>query len=357
MKPAPHSKRNYEDTKLLVVKNGGKKIMHSTAGHLGDFLENGDLLVINRSGTLPSSFSGETERTGEFIEIRLATFLGNDLSEFRRWKAVSFGQGSWRQPTERRGPAPKLQVGDKILLGKDLTAVVRVVDPKFNRLIEIEFQSQHLVQALYQIGKPIQYSYLKEELQIWDQQTAFSGPPISVEPPSAAFPLNWKLLFELQKKGIGIASILHGAGLSSTGDPELDRRLPLEEYYQVPKETIEAIKRAKAQGRRVIALGTTVTRALETVFQNPSKVSLQGQTKLRLGPASKLKIVDGMITGMHEIGTSHAEMMLAFGPSHSKMLQEIEKQTQDYRSHEYGDLALLIRSKDSEQIHFLKWLF
>jgi S-adenosylmethionine:tRNA ribosyltransferase-isomerase len=165
------------------------------------------------------------------------------------------------------------------------------------------------------------------------------------------------LLFELQKNGVQISPILHGAGLSSTGDPALDRRFPLDEFYDIPKETLEKIQLAKKHSRRVIAVGTTVTRALETAFQNSRPTASKGRTALRLGSSSHLKVVDGLLTGMHEIGTSHAELMLAFSSRGSKMLYAIDQETRDYHSHEYGDLMLLLRQSAPGPRYYLRWLF
>ncbi len=221
MIPAKTSQRYFEKTKLIVVQ-GPDQISHTEVGEIGAYLRAGDLLVVNRSSTLPSSFFGRLAHSSEPIELRLAAFRGENARELSKWAAISFGAGDWRLPTEERGPSPQLVVGDLVCFGSDLTARITKVDPQFSRLVELEFAAPELVRSLYAHGKPIQYSYLTEELQVWDQQTLFSGPSLSVEPPSAAFPFQWEMLLALKKQGVAVATLLHSAGLSSTGDPALD---------------------------------------------------------------------------------------------------------------------------------------
>jgi S-adenosylmethionine:tRNA ribosyltransferase-isomerase len=338
MKPATTSKRLLEEAKLLVLSPKAK-IIHEKMGALGDFLNPGDLLVVNRSATLPSSFRGYLKRTGEFIEIRLAAFQGTNPSQLDNWLGISFGLGDWRIPTEKRGVPPTVVRGDQIILGKDLMAEVTHIEDQ--RILGIKFISSSLQENLYKYGKPIQYSYLKEELEVWDQQTIFSGPPISVEPPSASFQFTWKLIFQLQKKGVRLAHLLHGAGLSSTGDSYLNSLLPLKEWYEVPRETVDMINTTKRKGHRVIAFGTSVLRALESARQKEELVAGSGKTTLKITPGYKFHHVDGLITGMHELGTSHMEILNAFCPTHLIKKAYKEAIEKAYRGHEYGDISLL----------------
>lgn len=343
MKPARTSQRHFENTRLLVVQNGGTHIQHSQVKNLSDFFNKGDLLVINKSGTLPSSFRGRILRSGAAIELRLASFQGANTNDFSHWRAVSFGEGDWHKPTENRGPAPELKLHDQIRISENLTAHVQSIHEKYNRLFSIEFKSSRLMEELYRSGKPIQYSYLEEDLKVWDQQTLLAGAPISVEPPSAAFALNWATLFKLQEKGVQVATLLHSAGLSSTGDDNFDQAFPLDEYFEIPNETIAAIQQTKAQRGRVIAVGTTVTRALESAYLHSEIIQQKGRTTLRLSANTQLKVVDVLLTGMHEPDTSHANLMEAFAKPGVALIPKIEEVSKDYRSHEYGDLTLLAR--------------
>ncbi len=350
------SQRQYGKTKVMIVRHETiespyntyscdsrdkrKKITHETVAHLGEYFHAGDLLLINTSGTLPASFRGFIERSGIEIEMRLAAFRGTSIRDLREWSALSFGAGDWRNPTENRGKPPALSFRDRILIGKDLEMEVVAQIGGVDRLFHIEFLSSDLIPAIYQFGQAIQYSYHSESLKEWDIQTLFSHSPISVEPPSAAFPFTWDLLLALMKKGVRIETVLHSAGLSSTGDSELDALLPLEEYYEVSEKTLQAIEETHTRQRKVIALGTSVTRAVESAVQSGKH---QGLTNLKLGPASSIQVIDTLITGMHEAGSSHWELMKAFcdDPTLSQVISEAEKF--HYRSHEYGDLTMIDR--------------
>ncbi len=339
MKPATQAKRYFENTKMMIVSaNDPNKISHKTVAALPDILTAGDLLVVNSSGTLPSSFRGIIRRLGLPIEIRLAAFRGENTNDLRRWSAVSFGHGDWRWTTETRGLPPPLIVGDEIEVSPTLRISVTNINPGVSRLLQVEFHSQQLTKDLYTFGQPIQYSYHEKALEIWDQQTLFAGPPISVEPPSASFPLTWDLLLKLQQRGVRIVPILHSAGISSTGSAELDRLLPLEEYFEVPLSTMDAIQSARQNGGRIVALGTSVTRAVESAF---AQEKMSGLTDLKLGPTSKIRAVDILITGMHEEGSSHSELMKAFCGCEMLSLSETQADERQYLSHEFGDLTLL----------------
>lgn len=336
MKPAKNSKRRFEHTKLLVIGEGHE----SRIGNLGDIVrefDGSEVLVVNRSGTLPASFHGRHVSSGKMIEIRLASYQG----ELHSWLAVTFGEGSWKVPTENRKQPPQLEPRQVIEIGHDLQAVVESVDVEFNRLIRIRFESESLVQRLYQYGRPIQYSYLEEDLEVWDQQTLFAGPPISVEPPSAGLNFSWRQIFELQKKGVEVVPIRHGAGLSSTGSELLDQKLPLAEWFSIGESSAGRINSAKKEGRKIFALGTTVARALESAIANGEVVAQGGLTTLRLGSDYKLQVVDGLITGMHEPGSSHLELLNSFCPRERTQRLYALAGKDGFLAHEYGDLAFL----------------
>ncbi len=339
MRATANAKRSFENTKMLIVDPKTiTKIDHGTVADLLKFFNPGDLLIVNVASTLPASFKGKIKRTAEDIEFRLAAFTGPSTSDLRRWSAISFGAGNWRSSTESRGAPPKLVENDVVEISDALQLKIKKVDLRSTRLLEIEWISSNLLHELYQEGKPIQYSYLEQDLAIWDQQTIFHGPPVAVEPPSAAFPLTWDLLLKLKNKGVSIAPIIHSAGISSSGNSELDALLPLSEYYEVPNETLLKVQSTQRNGRRVAAVGNSVTRAIESAIATGNTTGL---TSLKLGPLSQLHGIDVLITGMHEEGSSHAELMHAFCDHETLKLAEDEANRKEYRSHEYGDLMLL----------------
>lgn len=351
MRPARTSQRWGGDTKLLVL-NGKDQIQHTTVHHLIDYLNAGDLLIVNTSGTLPSSFHGHLQRTGEAIEIRLAAFQGPNPAHLHKWLAFSFGKGDWTIPTEHRGSPPRLIAGDKITFGPELS--LEIVSCQQERFLEVKFLSPQLEQSLFQYGKPIQYSYLTENLAVWDQQTIFSGPPISVEPPSASFPFTWESVFSMQKKGVQVANILHGAGISSTGSTELDQLLPLTEWYDIPEATAIKFHHAKQNHQKIIAMGTTVLRALESSWDGKQLRQGQGLTNLKITPDYKIQTANALVTGMHEVGTSHMNILDSICPIDHIRAGYIEAEQLGYRSHEFGDIAYLELSAPQAEVVRLK---
>ncbi len=339
MKFATSSSRRLEHSRLLVISNDGE-ISHSTAGNLPDFLNQGDVVVVNDAATMPSSLSGILKPSGEHIEIRLGQAL-----EFPKWKVILFGKGDWRTPTENRTPPPVVTTGSVLEFPGQLTArVLDICNGVSERLIEVEFLESETMfwRKFYAAAKPIQYSYLKTDLELWDQQTVFSGPPIAIEPPSASFPLTWDIMFRMQKKGVEILSLSHGTGLSNTGVNAIDKILPFPEPYFISLDVQERILQAKSQGRRIIAIGTGVVRALESWAGRKTNGDIKEVATLKLTPEFKRKIVTGIFSGLHEPGASHIDLLTSFVSPGILARAYAEAEGRDYLWHEYGDVCLIL---------------
>jgi S-adenosylmethionine:tRNA ribosyltransferase-isomerase len=195
-------------------------------------------------------------------------------------------------------------------------------------------------------GRPVQYSHIGVPLRLWDVWTAIAGAPVAFEPPSAAFLLDARLLGELRHRGVRLATLTHAAGLSSTGDPDLDARLPLDERYTIPARTARLVKAARRRGRRVVALGTTVVRALEhsALVHGRVRAGTAWATQ-RIGAATTLRVVDAIISGTHEPGTSHYELLRAFAADETLRRAARELDARGYRTHEFGDSVLIAASR------------
>jgi S-adenosylmethionine:tRNA ribosyltransferase-isomerase len=302
----------------------------------------GDLVVVNDAATLPASLHATTD-DGARLEVRLAGPVRGVAS----WAAVLFDDGDWRTRTERRGPPPKLAVGAVLHFGAGLCARIGHVSAISPRLVRLDFAAAEdaLWPALYRAGHPVQYSHLASDLALWDAQTAFGGRPWSVETPSAARPLARKSLAALHARGVAIASVTHAAGLSATGDPAIDRALPLPERSEVPAATVGAVARAKARGGRVVAVGTSTTRALEgnALAGGGRLIAACGVTTLRIGPAFRPRVVDGILSGLHEAGTSHHALLGAFAPPRLLALALAHAEATGARGEEFGDALLVLR--------------
>lgn len=339
MRAAERPVQRHPDARLLVVDADGT-LRHTPRARLVEQLAAGDLLVVNDAATIPASLHGSLAGTGQEVEVRLAARRSLAPDDVHLWTGVVFGAGDHRTRTEDRPPPPELRPGDSLRLGPLTARLVALLGHP--RLVELRFAGspESVWAGLSRHGRPIQYAHVAEPLALWDVWTPFAGPPAAFEPPSAGFVLDWTLRAELAARGVEVATLTHAAGISSTGDPELDARLPLDEPYDIPRATALAIGRARAQGGRVVALGTTVARALEHAAARGLRPG-PGVADQRIGPDTRLRVVDAIVSGVHEPGESHYELLRAFAPASvlRRMVGELEEA--GYRNHEFGDSVFL----------------
>jgi S-adenosylmethionine:tRNA ribosyltransferase-isomerase len=319
-------------------------------GDLPRLLAGGDLLVVNDSATLPASLHGRLE--GEPVEARLAGRRIDDASG-ALWDAVLFGAGDWRTRTEDRPPPPAAAPGARLVFARDLSALVVAVSALSPRLVTLRFEADDdaFWSALYRCGRPVQYAYTAAALELWHTQSAYAARPWSVEAPSAGRPLSPSLLAALGQRGVRVAALTHAAGLSSTGDAALDRALPFPERYDLPVATLRAIEATRARGGRVVAVGTTVVRALEgcAAAHAGRLVAGEGVTDLRLHRGFRPAIVDGLLTGMHEPEASHFALVEAFAPRAALLAAHAHAEAAGYLAHEFGDSMLILPARAAAQ--------
>jgi S-adenosylmethionine:tRNA ribosyltransferase-isomerase len=331
--------------RLLEVDVGTASFRDRLVEDLPSLLAPGDLLVVNDAATLPASLFA-TAPSGDRVEIRL---LGEN-AERGTFGALLFGAGDWRTPTERRPAPPELAAGTLLrnASAPELAARIVAVDERAPRFVELRFSADRSAfwPALYRSGRPIQYSHVSGPLELWHVQTRFGSRPWASELPSAGRPLSWELLLGLRRRGVEIAHVTHAAGLSSTGSPELDRLLPRAERYEIPGATASAVEQTRRTGGRVIAVGTTVVRALEAAASLPGGLGPRsGVAELVIGPGFTPRVVDGIFTGQHEPSTSHFALLEAFAPR--KLLEAAFEHAvrAGYLHHEFGDSWLVRHAK------------
>jgi S-adenosylmethionine:tRNA ribosyltransferase-isomerase len=341
MTPATWPRPEPGEDRLLRIDPAARSVRDARLHDLARELRRGDLLVVNDAATLPASLRGRGP-AGQELEMRLA-----GAGEAGEWWAVLFGGGDWRTRTEHRPPPPRLGPGDRIGIGGDLTAEVRRVDEASARLVAVAFDraGADLWSALYRHGRPVQYSHLRAPLSLWHVQTGYAARPWAVELPSAGRPLTAGARDALEGRGVGLVALTHAAGLSSTGDPSLDARLPLPERFEIPARTVRAVDDARARGGRVVAVGTSTVRALEgqAALHHGRLVPGAAVTHLVLGPGHRRRVVDGVLTGLHEPGSSHFEMLKAFAPEGLLREAYAHAEAAGYLGHEFGDSSLILR--------------
>jgi S-adenosylmethionine:tRNA ribosyltransferase-isomerase len=323
-----------DHVRLMVIERAGGRIQHTRFDHLGEYLRAGDLLVFNTSRTLPAALDGCAAPVGPCIEIRLAEHLPDDS-----WLALLLCQ--------RGDPfACGLRSGMQINFGEGLTGAIEERDERIPRLWRLRFSKSgaELMDLLYKLGRPIRYEYVSAPWNLDYYQTVYAREPGSAEMPSAGRAFTWRLLFDLQRRGIETAYVVLHTGLSSYMDDELDAQHPAsEEEYFISDNAAEKINRKREQGGRVVAVGTTVVRALEAVAGEQGRIKAgHGYTRLHVTAQHQLKAVDGLLTGLHEPEASHLDLLTAFLPAEQIRAAYEEAVRLGYLWHEFGDLNLIV---------------
>jgi S-adenosylmethionine:tRNA ribosyltransferase-isomerase len=343
MIPATIPVQRPADAKLLVVDNGGV-ITHHPRRYWLDSLRRGDLVIANDAATIPASLSGRHLKTGLPIEIRLAARRSLSPTDVECFSAVAFGAGDFRTPTERWPLPPAMDAGDILELGPLRAAVTRTLGHP--RLVDLHFAGtpDTIWAGLARHGRPIQYSHLVNPLALWDVWTVVAGPPVAFEPPSAGFVLDWQTVLEMRRRSIQFATLTHAAGISSTGDETLDARLPFDEPYRIPSSTARLVEQARRESRRIVAIGTTVVRALEhSAGVNGRVVAGEGMATQKITDTTMLVVVDALLSGVHEHETSHYRLLGAFADQPTLERADLAMNSLGYRNHEFGDSVLIER--------------
>lgn len=358
MKPATRP-RGLRKLRILVVgaaDGAGDGQSGATETHparaLPDLLRAGDLVVVNDASTLPASLYARTA-SGEALELRLvgATDVDGGAVHFT---AAVLGSGDWHTRTEDRPAPPYLSAGDDLAIGDELVAHVLARSVLSDRLVHVELGLREAMAdpaavwaALYRAGRPVQYAHVPEPLALWDVQNAWAGRPWAVEMPSAGRAIDIGTLLALRARGVEVAVITHAAGVSATGHPEIDARLPLPERFEVSEATARAVNRTRARGGRVIAIGTSVVRALESAARasapsiDGALQAAAGVTDLLLGPSTPRQVVDAVLTGVHESDTTHFTLLEAFADRETLDGALASAVGEGLLGHEFGDAWLV----------------
>ena len=352
---APPEARGFarDEVRLMVSYRSDDRVVHSAFRDIGDFLEAGDVLVINTSGTMNAALHAERE-DGTALELHLSTRLPADL-----WIV------ELRRPTgAATEPFRYAIVGETLRLAGGATVTLHAPyasgspRTKGSRLwISSLDLPGPLEEYLERYGFPIRYGYVRESWPSSYYQTVYATETGSAEMPSAGRAFTPKLITRLVARGVQVAPLILHTGVASLEDNEP----PYEEFYRVPPETARLVNAARVSGRRVVAVGTTVVRALETVT-DPDGTTHPGEgwTSLIVTPERGIRSVDAMLTGLHEPRSTHLAMLEALvereppaPASRSRRTQattgrehlEIayaEALREGYLWHEFGDLHLIL---------------
>jgi S-adenosylmethionine:tRNA ribosyltransferase-isomerase len=325
---APADARGLERDEVRLLVSTPEGHTHDHFYNLPYYLQPGDVLVVNHSATMPASLPA-SGAPGAFI-VNLSTHFGNDL-----WLAEP------RWSASQPGPLPLKPSERLTIAGLD----ARYVAP-YPRLPDLAFIVIHgdIRAAMTRFGQPIRYGYIEQPYPLEHYQTVFASVPGSAEMPSAAYPFTAQVVAGLEKRGVELAGIVLHTGVSSLEvEADVVEAHPLyPEPFCVPAETGEVVNRARRDGRRVIAVGTTVIRALESAWDGQAVRPAAGYTRVYIHPRRGVHTVDGLITGLHDPVTSHLAMLYALAGQSLIRSAYAEAIRAGYLWHEFGDSHLIL---------------
>lgn len=320
-----------DDVRLLVSHRAENRVTHQAFRDLPHMLAPGDLLVINTSATIPAALHAQTTG-GVLLEIHLSTQLADTC-----WAIEA------RQIGEHAtAPFFPVHPGDTLRLPGGATA--RIEQP-YNSTAPTRLWRatldlpQPIFLYLANHGFPIRYDYTREAWPLAAYQTVYASEPGSAEMPSAGRAFTPDIITRLVARGVQIVPLVLHTGVASA---ELHEP-PYAEYFHVPAPTARAVNAARAAGSRVIAVGTTAVRALETVAHADGSMEAgEGWTELVITPAHGIRTVDGLLTGLHEPRASHLAMLETLVGREHLALAYTAALREAYLWHEFGDLHLLL---------------
>jgi S-adenosylmethionine:tRNA ribosyltransferase-isomerase len=319
-----------DEVRLLVARRGG--VEHTSFRALPQALEPGDLVVVNTSATRAAAVDG-WRADGRNVVVHFATALDD---------------GTWvvelRPPGRSVGPVGDAAAGERVGLPSGARLELLTAHP------DAALQSSRLWRArvavegpvtdlLARRGRPVAYAYVPDRWPLESYQTVFALHPGSAEMPSAGRPFSTEVVTGLVSRGVAVAPLALHTALSSPEEGEP----PQAERYDVPAATARLVEHTRRHGGRVVAVGTTVTRALETVAGEDGRVLPgAGWTDLVLGPDRPVRVVDGLVTGWHPPGASHRRLLEAVAGPALVEAAYAAAEAEGYRWHEFGDSCLLL---------------
>ena len=315
--------------RMMVSYVGTGEIVHSTFSMLPAFLGEGDLVVVNTSGTLPAALDG-IGPDGEPVVVHLSTNLSGDRWVVEPRRPDGAGTERWKGP-----PPPR-----RLALSGGGTLVLESPYGPAGRLWVAELSVPgRLLSWLAVHGRPIRYRHVPRPWPLSTYQNVYATEPGSAEMPSAGRPFTPEVITRLVAKGVGVSPIVLHTGVASLEADEL----PYPERLRVPDATADGVDATRRRGRRVLAVGTTVVRALETSAGPDGRARpVEGWTDLVVSGERGVRLVEGLLTGWHEPASSHLLLLEAMCGRERLESFYAEALVSGYRFHEFGDVHLVL---------------
>ena len=317
-----------DHSRLMVLHKESGEVEHRHFYDVIDYLNPGDCLIVNDSRVLPARLYGQKEGTGGHMEFLLLQNLGND-----QWETLA-------KPGKKAKPGAVFTFGD----GK-LRAVVKEVKEDGNRIVQFFYEGSFYA-ILDEIGQMPLPPYIKEKLQDKERyQTVYSHEVGSAAAPTAGLHFTPELMEKIRRKGIAIGFVTLHVGLGTfrpvSVENVLDHKMHAE-HYSMPAETAELIQKTKQNGGRVIAVGTTSCRTLESVAaQHGGICECEGWTDIFIYPGFQFQVLDALITNFH-LPESTLVMLVSALAGRENILHEYETAVKEkYRFFSFGDAMLI----------------
>lgn len=320
-----------DHSRLLFLNKDTGKCEHYHFYDILDLLEEGDLLVVNDSRVIPARLYGTKKDTGASIELLLL-----EQKEENVWETLV-------KPGKKAKPGVKIVFGDGLLEGEILETI-----EGGNRLIRFTYEGESIFPILEQIGQMPLPPYITEKLQDNERyQTVYSHELGSAAAPTAGLHFTEDLMNRLKAKGVTIAKVTLHVGLGTfrpVKEEEITDHKMHSEHYHLTQETAELINQTKAKGKRVIAVGTTSCRTLETVGQSQSfpLKEQEGYTEIFIYPGYQFKVLDGLITNFHLPESTLIMLVSAFAGYDSTMSAYNLAVKEGYRFFSFGDAMMIL---------------
>ena len=318
-----------DSSKMMVLSKEDGSILHKHFYDVVDMLNDGDCLILNDSRVLPARIFGNKEDTGASVEFLMLRQIENNT-----WETLA-------------KPGKKAKVGTKFVFGDGImTGTVRDVTEEGNRIIDFECE-ESIYTALDKIGQMPLPPYITEKLNDKERyQTVYSNEIGSAAAPTAGLHFTKELLQKIKDKGINIGYVTLHVGLGTFRPVKVDNITEHKmhsEHYEIPETTAELIKQTKANGKRVIAVGTTSCRTLESVAQKHGEiVPCNGFTDIFIYPGFEFKVLDGLITNFHLPESTLIMLVSAFtGYEHTMNAYKTAVEN-EYRFFSFGDSMMIV---------------
>ncbi len=315
-------------SRLMVLSKDKKTIEHTVFSSLFDFLKKGDTLILNDTRVLPARIYGTKKDTGATVEFLLLKNLGNN-----NWEALA-------------GPGRRAKPGTEFKFSDRLSCKVLETTPEGNRIIHFDYEGEFF-SLLDEVGQMPLPHYITEKLKDNERyQTVYSKEMGSAAAPTAGLHFTEEMLEELKNKGINIGYVTLHVGLGTFRPVKAENitdHTMHTEHYIVPKETAELINKTKENGGRVIAVGTTSCRTLESAATKEGKLTeCSGDTSIFIYPGYTFKCIDGLITNFHLPESTLIMLVSAFAGYENTMNAYKTAVEEKYRFFSFGDAMLII---------------